>query len=1376
MTANACPRCQKAHDGRADSRGWATCRECLFCWNINAPKPEAKSDSKASAPAVVPAPAKAAFPTWGKSDEYAPDDTSVARDRPLTTREQVAAAQPRIVEPKRAKPHPSVTRSSLIVGLPDLHAAAIAEDADSQLFDRLEQGAQVRRSNQETMAQPAREAPDREAAAARAASLPVVVPSASGLVDCPVCGHAFATVGSPPAAFQTCPQCSTTFNLASGQLAGASSAESGTGADWLLGRTIRGCTIDRKIGEGGMGAVYHACQLSLDRSVAVKVMPAELARNKNFIQRFEREAKSLARINHPNILHIYDFGEDTTLSIYFMIIEFVDGRDLGEMLRERTTLDQIEVLDLLRQATMGLEMAAEKGVIHRDIKPDNLMISHDGICKVSDFGLAKGYGAFDDVTSTGVRVGTPAFMSPEQCDGKDVDYRSDIYSLGCTCFLALTGSLPFTGDSPFSIMLKHKTEAVPSVREQNIDVDPRVDSLVRRMLAKEPVDRCDNLRQLITEIEALQIDLSGTSSILRASPNDRPLHRDSSGAHPSQRGRGRRTPVPAVIEAPADLRLADDHGRLPPMQPVPQMPLMPAGTEPLPVAQVPASIAVEEPAPLAADAPAGSRSSSGLNAAGDLRRARSSGRLRVATGTGEAPTEQEITGRIVSQGDAAIIGNRPHEAIDAYQEALKRRPGNRDLQAKLADARRLAVEIQITEIETGADQLAAAGRVHEAVAEWMRASQLSASIGRREGILNKVDAAQRGLRRRRAFRRSVAMAILFGLALVSVFFYTPMVHRDYIARPAYDAILAQPDSLAKATALRAFAADHADPYWWYVRLFSILEERGRYEIPFAIEATLKADELERSLKIQDDNRSERADAELLIAVEQYADDAANTWADVKRTALEAAERLNDPLRKAAAKVVADRADAELVKARAVRSTLDAALAAGDHVQALAIAEVLRNRHPRAGAVLDGLPLPALVTVYDADGAGDPAGLKITADGVQVPPGRICRYAHRDVVIEISATGFLGERLVIHADPDPVEREHRKPLHPGRAWTARLPGTNWQRLQVAGQRLVAVGPDAIATVSGIDGLQATALRRGDIGVVAAQKDAHWSWLSSDGSLLSSSDGVILTLRWQDGVPHKESIARRGLLPVTGFAEKELTFQPGKVLQYVIEPANQGAELVAYHGDRVDWRYAKLDVKNQTRQPAQMFAHAQRLTVADDFELHVLDESGDNIGPTAYSAMRIGPVWPLDGGNVVVVRTGLGLDAFRIDRLPLNKLEFPITAGVIDMARRGDDLLIVGDDNRLHRVAWDAGKGAFVARWSLVLPDGRQPKSMPVLADGKVGVVDQLGAFNVLNDADGAFIRRYALSPVPSLPPVIIGDRVVLLNGSELVALHLPPNAK
>jgi serine/threonine protein kinase len=207
-----------------------------------------------------------------------------------------------------------------------------------------------------------------------------------------------------------------------------------------------------------MGAVYHARQLSLDRSVAIKVLPPELARNRNFIQRFEREAKSLARINHANILQIYDFGEDQALGIYFMVIEYVDGWDLGEVMRRQPTLSQIETLDILRQALLGLEQAAEKGVIHRDIKPDNLMVGTTGLCKVSDFGLAKGSSGGSEVTSVGVRVGTPAFMSPEQCDGVDVDSRSDVYNLGCTAYLMLTGRLPFDGDEsryPDALLVIH---------------------------------------------------------------------------------------------------------------------------------------------------------------------------------------------------------------------------------------------------------------------------------------------------------------------------------------------------------------------------------------------------------------------------------------------------------------------------------------------------------------------------------------------------------------------------------------------------------------------------------------------------------------------------------------------------------------------------------------------------------------------------------------------------------------------------------------------------------------------------------------------------------------------------------------------------------
>ena len=234
---------------------------------------------------------------------------------------------------------------------------------------------------------------------------------------------------------------------------------------------------------------YIARQLSLDRTVALKILPPELKRNTKFLQRFEQEAKSLARINHPNILHVYDFGTDREHGIYYMVMEYVEGDDLSEILQHEEKVDQIRSLQIIKQTAVGLGNAFNKGVIHRDIKPDNLMITPDGVCKVADFGLAKDVAAAVQVTNTGARVGTPAFMSPEQCDGDTIDHRSDIYSLGVTLYVALTGYLPFHADSPFAIMLKHKNDPVPSVLNRSPQVDRRVDRLVQRMMAKKPSDR-----------------------------------------------------------------------------------------------------------------------------------------------------------------------------------------------------------------------------------------------------------------------------------------------------------------------------------------------------------------------------------------------------------------------------------------------------------------------------------------------------------------------------------------------------------------------------------------------------------------------------------------------------------------------------------------------------------------------------------------------------------------------------------------------------------------------------------------------------------------------------------------------------------------------
>lgn len=274
-------------------------------------------------------------------------------------------------------------------------------------------------------------------------------------------------------------------------------------ADALLGKSLRGCEIKRKLGEGGMGAVYEAQQLSLERPVALKVLSPELRGDKAFIQRLEAEAKILARVNHPNLLHVYDFGEEPSLGVYFMIMEYVDGSDLTELLNRRRRLGQVETLEIIRQAALGLDAAAQLGIIHCDIKPDNLMLTRGGVCKVSDFGLATDIQAPSEDRPGTMRVGTPAFMSPEQCQGTSVDIRSDMYGLGCTAFVALTGHLPYQADSPFEIMLKHRTFPVPALRHEVPDLDPAVETFVQRLMAKKAHDRFASMKDLVDAAQAL---------------------------------------------------------------------------------------------------------------------------------------------------------------------------------------------------------------------------------------------------------------------------------------------------------------------------------------------------------------------------------------------------------------------------------------------------------------------------------------------------------------------------------------------------------------------------------------------------------------------------------------------------------------------------------------------------------------------------------------------------------------------------------------------------------------------------------------------------------------------------------------------------------
>lgn len=262
-------------------------------------------------------------------------------------------------------------------------------------------------------------------------------------------------------------------------------------------------TLREKIAEGGMGSVYLAWQESLQREVCVKVLKDTLGSDHGFVERFVREARHAASLDHPNIIQIHFVGEEQDK--HYFAMEYVRGEDLKQHVRKNSRLSVVESLDIIIKVADALACAAEAGIIHRDIKPENIMVTPHGRVKVTDFGLAKSYvGDTTGLTQPGRVLGTVNYMSPEQGLGKEVDSRSDIYSLGVVFFELLAGRPPFKGDHPTSIIYMHVYEPPPPIRQVNRSVPVEIEQLLMRMMSKDPEDRPADPTTLISELEAVR--------------------------------------------------------------------------------------------------------------------------------------------------------------------------------------------------------------------------------------------------------------------------------------------------------------------------------------------------------------------------------------------------------------------------------------------------------------------------------------------------------------------------------------------------------------------------------------------------------------------------------------------------------------------------------------------------------------------------------------------------------------------------------------------------------------------------------------------------------------------------------------------------------
>ncbi len=308
----------------------------------------------------------------------------------------------------------------------------------------------------------------------------------------------------------------------------------------VVGETIaERYELKEVVGQGGMSTVYKAHDSLLERNVALKVLHHQYNEDEDFVERFKREARSVAQLQHPNIVTVIDRGEEDGRQ--YIVFEFIDGENLKELVVRKGRLDVRDALDIALEIARGLAFAHERGLVHRDVKPQNVLLNGDGRAKVTDFGIARSLDVEHGVTQTGTILGTSNYIAPEQASGQPVDAHTDVYSLGIVLYEMLTGEVPFPGESFVAIAMKHIQEPAPSVLDVRGDVPLRVAGMIDRALEKDPNQRFPTMTAFAAEIEAslAELDRGDDGAVTMVVPPARRLQQ--------RRPRKRVSPLPLLI-------------------------------------------------------------------------------------------------------------------------------------------------------------------------------------------------------------------------------------------------------------------------------------------------------------------------------------------------------------------------------------------------------------------------------------------------------------------------------------------------------------------------------------------------------------------------------------------------------------------------------------------------------------------------------------------------------------------------------------------------------------------------------------------------------------------------------------------------------------